>query len=183
MSTAQKTLAQMAAEVDTYCQDKGWREEPISFSEAMALLHEEISEAGSAWRKWGLADHTEQCMDPAPRLAKPEGVGSEFADVFIRLLDDSVIFSVDLEAQLPRHRGAYLVSDSFLENMTTLHTMVSRAAELWALEEDGYQQWFAGVLVFLRQLCTQYGIDLQAEYERKMTFNRARPYKHGNKRR
>ena len=33
------------------------------------------------------------------KLCKPEGVGSEFADIFIRLLDDAWLFGqMDLEA-------------------------------------------------------------------------------------
>lgn len=197
METAEtKSLAQMCAEVDEYCQDKGWREKTVTFGEAMALLHEEIGEAGSAWRKWGLEDATAgdiiyhgQALTPAH--PKPEGVGSEFADVFIRLLDDSIIFGVDLEAMATR--GRFGISDSFLTNMDTLHVMVAKASmahqsDDWADEEGTRGGWtwrnqFGDVLVFLRQLCDHYGIDLLAEYERKMAYNRVRPYKHGGKRR
>jgi hypothetical protein len=185
--TDTRTLAGMAAEVDEYCQAKGWRENQVTFREAMALLHEEIAEAGSAWRKWGLADNTAVLTytDQATgqyALAKPEGVGSEFADIFIRLLDDSVLFGVDLDAEVARNPGRFLLSDRFLENMDHMHAIVVRASDTWSLGDGDYREWFSGLLVFLRQLCEFYGIDLQAEYARKMAYNKTRPYKHGNKR-
>lgn len=115
-----KTLAEMKAEVNEYCQAKGWRKHPLSFGDKIALLHSEVSEALEAYRNWGLEDATG--IDEAGFVVKtsppkPEGVGSEFADVLIRLLDD----------------------------------------------------------------CAYFGIDLEAEYERKMAFNRSRPYRHGGK--
>jgi NTP pyrophosphatase (non-canonical NTP hydrolase) len=118
----------------------GWMDEPYSFGDCMANLTGEVSEAWEAWRKWGLEDqtltqervdqhhnigsphgfcnHGELPGDCKEVTTKPEGVGSEFADIFIRLLDD----------------------------------------------------------------CERYGIDLRAEYERKMAYNRTRPWRHGNKR-
>jgi NTP pyrophosphatase (non-canonical NTP hydrolase) len=106
-----KSIAQMADEVLDLCHAKGWYDRPVSFGEAIALLHSEVSEALEAWRRWGTADATE--VD-----GKPEGVGSEFADVFIRLLN----------------------------------------------------------------YCSRFDVDLEAEYERKMAYNRTRPYRHGNRR-
>lgn len=81
----------------------------------MALLHEEVSEAGSAWRKHGLDDQTSPIHPSAFSVPKPEGVGSEFADILIRLLDD----------------------------------------------------------------CERFGVHLYTEYERKMEYNRTRPFRHG----
>lgn len=125
MTPPPKSLAQMAAEVDAYCEGKGWRAEGVTFLEGMALLHSEVSEAVEAWRRWGTGDatyhvsaHNRVTGQPNPDPLKPEGVGSEFADVLIRLLDD----------------------------------------------------------------CALFGIDLEAEYERKMAYNRTRPHRHGGKR-
>ena len=148
-----KTIAQMQEEVVAFCHDKGWSgpdSPPKTFGDCMALLHSEISEAVEAYRNWGLRDATPDSLRPHHqrcavasvalptmrqdrdvseggdctcsvqghnRLAKPEGVGSEFADVFIRLLDD----------------------------------------------------------------CDRFNIDLEMEYERKMGFNRTRPFRHGGK--
>lgn len=118
-----KTIAEMQAEVVANNEAKGWYENCATFPEAMAMLHSEVSEALEAWRTWGTQDGTYHVPLPEGGLPnggppKPEGVGSEFADVFIRLLDD----------------------------------------------------------------CHLFGVDLEAEYERKMAHNRSRPYRHGNKR-
>ena len=192
-----KTLAAMQAEVVAYNHEKGWRENDVTFGEAMALLHSEVAEASDAWRRWGTKDATSLAVlvpagEIAPAPPKPEGVGSEFADIFIRLLDDCDLYGVDLEAEAAQHHGRYGISDSFLTNMNTLHTMIARASmayesDDWADEEGTrggwtWRQGFASILVFLRQLCEHYGIDLMAEYERKHAYNLTRPYKHGGKR-
>jgi NTP pyrophosphatase (non-canonical NTP hydrolase) len=111
-----KSIQEMQEEVRVYCADKGW--DTLTFGECIALLHSEVSEALEAWRRWGLKDATmPKTYYVAGEFPKPEGVGSEFADVFIRLLDD----------------------------------------------------------------CERFGVDLEAEYERKMAYNRVRPYRHGGK--
>lgn len=117
-----KPLGVMTQEVLEWCQSKGWYDKPVSFGEAMALLHSEVSEALEAWRCWGVDDVTDDPIRGLPHIMsdgprKPEGVGSEFADILIRLLDD----------------------------------------------------------------CARFGVDLQAEYERKMQYNRTRPYRHGKR--
>lgn len=111
-----RTLGAMTQEVMEWCHSKGWYDNPVSFLEAMALLHTEVSEAVEAWRKWGTDDATDPTIEPN-LIHKPEGIGSEFADVLIRLLDD----------------------------------------------------------------CGRFGIDLEAEYHRKMAYNRTRPYRHGKR--
>lgn len=88
----------------------GWRGADVnepSFLETMALLHSEVSEAVEAWREHGLDDRTIQPerltgFDGNPALSKPEGVGSEFADILIRLLDDCDLFGIDLAAEVFR---------------------------------------------------------------------------------
>lgn len=110
-----KTIRQMQTEVVRVNLELGWRGEGVkepSFPEAMMLLVTEVAEAVEAWRTNGCQDVTEAGVG-----AKPEGVGSEFADILIRLLDD----------------------------------------------------------------CDLFGIDLMAEYERKIAYNRTRPYRHGGK--
>lgn len=39
----------------------------------------------------------------------------------------------------------------------------------------------ADVLIRLLDICDIYDIDLEKEYERKMAYNRTRPYRHGGK--
>jgi NTP pyrophosphatase (non-canonical NTP hydrolase) len=82
---------------------KGWRNpdgtHKNSFGELVALLHEEVSEILSAYRSNGTRDMTEVRSDILP---KPEGVGSECADVFIRLLDLCDVAGIDLVGELER---------------------------------------------------------------------------------
>lgn len=134
-------IADMQSEVVDFCVSKGWSgpgSAPVTFGDTMALLHSEVSEALEAYRDHKLADATAEPLhafgcalsdhrvygmpgDPPAcscgALAKPEGVGSEFADIFIRLLDD----------------------------------------------------------------CDRWGVDLAAEFERKMAYNRTRAYQHGGR--
>jgi NTP pyrophosphatase (non-canonical NTP hydrolase) len=109
-----KTLNEMMAEVVAFEHSKGWQPNDNRFLESLALLHSEISEALEAYRDkdWGSVRESD---------GKPEGVTSELADTFIRLLST------------------------------------------WA------------------QFLTPLGHDLEEQYERKMAYNRTRPYRHGGR--
>lgn len=74
-----KSLNEMMAEVVAFEHEKGWRPNDNRILESLALLHSEISEALEAVREgdWGSFRESD---------GKPEGVNSELADVFIRLL-------------------------------------------------------------------------------------------------
>jgi NTP pyrophosphatase (non-canonical NTP hydrolase) len=99
-----KNLEYWQAEVVAVNKDKGWYDTPVSFLDAMCLLHSEVSEAVEAWRNWDTADATSKVIDQGEGHArpKPEGVGSEFADIFIRLLDYCERFGIDLGCEVER---------------------------------------------------------------------------------
>jgi NTP pyrophosphatase (non-canonical NTP hydrolase) len=73
-----KTLNEMKAEVVAYEESKGWQPNDNRFLESLALLHSEISEALEAYR--------DKDWNSVREDGKREGVSSELADVFIRLL-------------------------------------------------------------------------------------------------
>jgi NTP pyrophosphatase (non-canonical NTP hydrolase) len=175
----------MEAEVEQYCRDMGWYDIDVSFPAALAMLHEEASEAGHAWRIAGLDDMTAGSAinpggDPG---AKPEGAPSELGDVLIRLLSASARYGLGLPARIERRRGEmFVLSGDFLTEVNTLHNLISFASMTWEDNDDRYADDLAKAYVFLVQMAGYYGVDLMAEYERKMQFNRTRPHRHGGRR-
>ena len=99
-----KSLTQMTEEVVANNREKGWHDNPPSLPECMMMLVTEAAEAVEAWRIWGIEDGTAgSAVNPGgDKGAKPEGVGSELADILIRLLDDCYLFGVDLESEFNR---------------------------------------------------------------------------------
>lgn len=73
----------------------GWFDRDRSFGEDIALLHSEVSEALEAYRDQGLTAWVTES-------GKPEGVGSELADVLVRLLDTCERYGVDLADEFAR---------------------------------------------------------------------------------
>jgi len=113
-----KTIAQMTAEVREVNTEKGWRQGSNTFGDYIALLHSELSEALEAYRDHRLEDATEVCF--GNHVPKPEGVGSEFADVLIRLVDVCDIYGIDLDAEYER-KIAFNRTRSFQHGGRTLN--------------------------------------------------------------
>jgi NTP pyrophosphatase (non-canonical NTP hydrolase) len=115
-TTTPKTLHGMQADVRAVNEANGWHDTERTFGDTIALLHSEVSEAFEAYRDWGLEDvtvdeHEKRCFGThgdgeycswLNGPIKPEGVGSEFADILIRLLDSVERHGIDLEAEYQR---------------------------------------------------------------------------------
>jgi hypothetical protein len=184
-----KTIRQMTAEIREVNIEKGWRSAEggpggNTWGDYVALLHSEISEALEAYRDHRLADATRYGSavheSQYPRI-KPEGVGSEFADVLIRLLDmhDAFgrhVFEANLQIgdvvpmKIPDHR------QTFGDRITWLH---GKANDMAGTSAPALAA--ARMLRALVAVAEAYGIDLAAEYERKIAYNRTRPYQHGGR--
>lgn len=184
------TLADMAAQVAEVNRDKGWYDDDRSFYELIALLHSEVSEALEAYREGGLEDRTLPPLDAGYRKTvyfKPKGVGSEFADVLIRLLDMSKRYGIDLDRAVAARHGIYGMNERFGDAACVMHMHISRLAFAADSQVDGpdpddpIEPYFARIYRYLDQWSQFIGIDLKAEYERKLAYNRTRSYSHGGK--
>jgi len=101
------SLETLTVEVRKLVAAKGWNDKPVPLPQAVAMLHSEVTEMLEAWREWETADATAKPRRFRwqwwrPRIPKPEGLGSECADVLIRLLDTADRFGVDLDAEFIR---------------------------------------------------------------------------------
>jgi NTP pyrophosphatase (non-canonical NTP hydrolase) len=188
------TLGQITAEVREVNIAHGWRPADggpgeNTWGDYIALLHSEIGEALEAYRDHRLADATkpicgraaaggEPCPEHGP--SKPEGVGSEFADVLIRLVDMKAVFGLaafdpdEPLSEVPPAAGPLFVLRSFGDHLTWLHFHVSQMWPSAVIEAPI-------VLSILVAIAQKYDIDLDAEYRRKIAYNYTRPYQHGGR--
>lgn len=169
-------LAAMQAEVVTNTVEKGWYETDRSWGDEIALLHSEVSEALEAFRDWGLKDMTGKQEPLDHTNPKPEGVGSELADVLIRLLDTCHRYHLVIEDK-PAMAAAEF--ETFGDAVRHLHSIIAafgnshRAAD----RED----WAQRVFWNLSFVAGYYQFDLEEEYTRKHAYNKTRPHRHGGR--
>lgn len=179
------SLAQMEEDVFQCNQANGWFEKDRTIGEDFALIHSEISEALEAYRSWKTEDRTDvlcchgkfqadwdahrASLDRGAHLCKPEGVGSELADIVVRILDTVRRRKVDLPwdtlAEVtPRPLGY----ETFGEHIDQLHALTS-------------QRDLKGLLASVVFMADHAGLDLQYEFDRKLAYNRTRGHRHGGK--
>lgn len=75
--------------------DSGWNEREIPFPEMIALIHSEASEALECFRNHEPLSHVDES-------GKPLGIGSEFADIVIRIAHYSALLGIKLEQEIER---------------------------------------------------------------------------------
>ena len=154
----------------------GWRDRKLNVPESLALIHSEVSEALEAFRDHGLEDATQPAssagVDGVARLPKPEGVGAELADVFIRCLDHLDRFG-ESAAELPLGHSVSNASPpkawTFGQHIFYLHQSIHGSSGV------------TGIIKALYAVCHRCNIDLPTEVRRKLDYNKTRPYRHGGK--
>lgn len=210
------TINEMMSEVRVWTFRKGWRGPDApdrTIGEECALLHSEVSEALEAlrvngldrWSVWddgmGLVGATSQKLKDGSfdyKDKKPEGVASEIADTFIRLLDNYAErnikpFELGTEDESLGRDDAYdLLGHEIFDSMDTmppgdllsiLHLSISAiylSTNEFAMVVNCKQSYDATLWTIMR-VSTCLGIDLFAEYEAKMKYNETREHRHGGK--
>lgn len=199
VQTDVRLLSDMRQDVYDCNSANGWFEDGRDFLDDIALLHSEVAEMFEAYRDWGYADSTKlvdvPCPDPqcgdstwdhecglGVKPGKPEGFGSECADVLVRLLDTS--FRTGIEFGWPTLADV-TTFDGFDPSFTiggrisTLHALIAKIDQTLAGEFTAAS--LDPTLSYLVTWCRELGVDLQGEFDRKLAFNRTRGHKHGGK--
>lgn len=175
-------LKEMADEVRQFCREKGWDDTPVSFPEAMALLHTEVDEMWLAYCTNGLEPFWHE-------NGGPDGVAIELADVLIRALDDCGRFGLWPVIPIFRFSRGHQRNEAaaFSDAVLDLHGAISLATEVYRVTgmdpvHNGVPDRFSAVFGCVYAIASRFTLDLEKAYTEKMTYNWKRAYRHGNKR-
>ncbi len=172
--------------------DKGWHDTEVSFSDYIANVHAEISEAWEEWRNnRGLDEIYYECSREKCKFlkekvelsrrfidcqgcesAKPCGIPVELADVLIRIADMLGAYNVDLNKK-PISKNKIAVT--FGDFIVICHSY---------LPSDDYLKFesLIGLIKEIETYCIRENINLEKAIELKMAYNRTRSYRHNGKR-
>jgi NTP pyrophosphatase (non-canonical NTP hydrolase) len=89
------TIQELQKRCFEQARDKGWTEKPVEVPEQVALICSEACEGLEAWREKQPISWTDQD-------GKPQGIGSEYADVVIRIGHYAELLGIDLESEILR---------------------------------------------------------------------------------
>lgn len=145
-------------------------EEP-TFGEYCAFIHEEISEAFSAWCN---NEPDEYVVD-----GKPEGVWVELADVVIRCADAMAAWNLKVHENELLQVPSFYIHMGFAEFISCLHWRIANAHMCGISRILGDRIMDTVNIIYSR--ADHNGIDLDAVIDRKCAYNATRPYKHGKR--
>jgi hypothetical protein len=171
----------------------GWYDAERDFETGIALIHTEISEMFDAYRDHLFADATDRkCQikfeDQPEHLCKPEGVGAEAADIFIRLIDEASRQGAALTVSSIHASEGF--DGSFSRFTNRLHALTTKweerglkAAEtgIRSLVAQNHEAGAGAIYGALLRGCHEFEIDLMPEYTRKIAYNATRGHMHGGK--
>lgn len=186
----------MQDEVEEVNVANGWFERDRTWAASCALLASEVYEMFEAYRSWQLKDMTLKLCDhqihrPAnadleglsPHLCKPEGVGSELADVWVRWFDTCTRLGMNANTFKPAidNPTPFGFKQDFSYIVMSMHASInhlyvsSPGTERNALALGRVLRDIFGVAAHTPE------IDLDMEFARKLAYNRTRGHHHGGK--
>lgn len=188
-------LKKLVKEAYEIAREKGWHDTEVSFSDHIANIHAELSEAWEEWRnnqelneiyyeckyiKTGVCDNAgdcDECKGIDCKHAKPCGIPVELADVIIRVCDTLGSLGVNTNQLKTRFIGRNIFNFSGLINVG--HIYLDKALTL-----KNSTDYLYTLIIEIQAFCNCYiwKLDLEKAIELKMAYNKTRPRLHGGKR-
>ena len=84
----------------------------------------------------------------------------------------------------PANFGDPVNGRSFGDIIALIHSEASEALEAYREHKsiDSVGEEFADIIIRVLDACVGYGIDIETALTKKVSYNKTRPYRHGNKR-